>query len=198
MKKIEVKILGLSYSQTQVGSYVVVLSEIGGARKLPIIIKPADAQTIALKIENMKTQRPLTHDLMRSVTDAFNITAESVFISHLVEGIFYAKLKFFNHMDEVEIECNIGDAIALALTYACPIFVSDDVLTSAGIFINDDGTSMSEDEIEEAKSSVKETKSTKTKTSSIEDLEDLLKRAVQNEEYDVAAQLRDRIKELKG
>ena len=92
MKKVEVRILGLSYSQTQVGSYVVVLAETKGARKLPIIIKPADAQIVALKLENMKTQRPLTHDLFKSLTDGFNIDVNDIFISNLVEGVFYAKI----------------------------------------------------------------------------------------------------------
>lgn len=199
MKKIEVRVLGLSISQTQVGSYVIVLSELDGARKLPIIIKPTDAQTIALKIENMKTQRPLTHDLFKSLTDGFGIDLESVFIHNLVEGVFYAKINATNGFDDTSIECCIGDAISLALVYDCPIFVADHVITSAGIFINDDGSPMDENEITKAKETIEEPKKEKKekKAMSVDDLQDMLERAISNEEYEVASKLRDRIKELK-
>jgi uncharacterized protein len=198
MKKVEVRILGLSYSQTQVGSYVVVLAETKGARKLPIIIKPADAQIVALKLENMKTQRPLTHDLFKSLTDGFNIDVNDIFISNLVEGVFYAKINTSNHIEEFSIESTIGDAIALALVYDCPIYVAEYVMASAGIFINDDGTNMSPDEINEFKVEEEETKPTQKKAVSVDDLKEMLGRAVANEEYEVASTLRDRIKELES
>src|SRR5271166_3919318 len=127
MKRKEVRILGLSYSQTQVGSYVVVLSEIRGNKKLPVIIKPMDAQQIDLKIEGMKSPRPLTHDLFKLVTDSYRIDVQEVYIHAILEGIFYTKLVSSNGVDSVEIECSAGDGIALAIVYQCPIYVSKDV-----------------------------------------------------------------------
>ena len=103
MKRKQLKVLGLSYSQSQIGSYVLVLSEKKGSRKLPIIIKPAEAQQIAIKIENIKPSRPLTHDLLKSLTDTFSIDVQEVFIYSLAEGIFYSKIIATNGIDEVEI-----------------------------------------------------------------------------------------------
>lgn len=187
MKKIEVKILGLSYSQTQVGSYVVVLSEVGGSRKLPIIIKPSDAQQIALKVEKMKSPRPLTHDLFRSLTDAFMIDVQEIHIHAVLEGIFYTKMIASNGLDEIGIECTAGDGIALSLVYGCPIYVSSDVMSSVGINMGDDGVV----------TKTIESKEQPKKIISIEDLERMREDAEQNEEYEIAAEIRDRIKKMK-
>jgi bifunctional DNase/RNase len=136
MKRKKVKILGLSYSQSQVGSYVAVLAEKGG-RKLPVIIKPAEAQNIAMKLEGLKTARPMTHDLMKSMSDAFAIDVQEIYIYQLLEGIFYAKMIATNGIEEVEIECSIGDGMALSLVYGCPIWVNVDIIESAGISVSD-------------------------------------------------------------
>jgi len=194
MKRKEVKILGLSYSQTQVGSYVVVLSEIKGNKKLPVIIKPSDAQQIALKIENMKSPRPLTHDLFKTMTDAYNIDIQEVYIHAILEGIFYTKLVTTNGLDIIEIECTAGDGISLALVYQCPIYVSKEVMDASGVYISDNGTAMSSDE-EEADwyEEVEEPK----RVVSIEDLEQMMQDALENEEYEIAAEIRDRIQMLK-
>src|ERR1017187_454449 len=109
MRKIKLKVLGLSYSQTQEGSYVIVLSEEKGMRKLPIIIKPGDAQVIALKIEGMKSPRPLTHDLFKSFSDSFGIDIQEIFIHSMAEGIFYTKIIATNGLDDVGVECAAGD-----------------------------------------------------------------------------------------
>jgi bifunctional DNase/RNase len=191
MKKKLVKILGISYSQSQMGSYVVVLSEVKGKTKLPLIIKPSDAQQIALKIEGIKPQRPLTHDIFKSMTDSFGIDVQEIYIHSVLEGIFYTKIIASNGLDEVEIECVAGDGISLSLVYDCPIYVSQSVLDNAGISINNDGSSfdMGEEDIdieEEPKRVV-----------SIEDLEKMMEGALANEEYEIAAELRDRIQTLK-
>lgn len=181
--------MGLSYSQSQIGSYVVVLSEKKGNAKIPVIIKPGDAQNIAVKLENIKVTRPLTHDLMKSMSDIFNIDVQEVFIYSLVEGIFYAKLLATNGIEEVEIECSIGDAIALSLVYKCPIWIKSEILDQAGINIGDDG--------EEVEDVVEEEEIVESKTS-IEDLEKLMQSAISNEEYEIAAEIRDRISKLKA
>ena len=190
MKKKQVKILGISYSQSQTGSYVIVLAELKGRTKLPLIVKPNDAQLIASKIEGIKTQRPLTHDLIKSLTDSFNIDIQEVHIYSVLEGIFYAKIISSNGLDEVEIECCVGDALALSIVYGCPIYVSQSVLNIAGVIIDDDGTGLEDLDLEEVEDNVK--------TTSTEDLEKMMEEAIANEEYEIAAGIRDRIQTLKA
>ena len=182
MKKKLVKILGISYSQSQMGSYVVVLSEVKGKTKLPLIIKPSDAQQIDLKIEGNKPQRPLTHDIFKSMTDSFGIDVQEIYIHSVLEGIFYTKIIASNGLDEVEIECVAGDGISLSLVYDCPIYVSQSVLDNAGISINNDGSSfdMGEEDIDDIEEEPK-------RVVSIEDLEKMMEGALANEEYEIAA-----------
>ena len=208
MKRKELKILGLSYSQSQLGSYVIVLSDKKGVRKLPLIIRPLEAQRIALELEAIKPPRPMTHDLFKSMGDAFNIDIQEVFIYSLVEGIFYTKIIAFNGVEEVEIECTAGDAIALASIYKCPIFTTKDILESAGVIINDDGTFPTTDDLygddeegddeDDFLDMLQDEMLPAKRILSIEDLEMMMAEAINNEEYEIAATLRDRIQELKG
>lgn len=194
MKKRKVKILGLSYSQSQVGSYVLVLSEMKGKVKLPVIIKPQDAQRIALDLEGIKSAKPLTHDLFLSMTNAFGLDIQEVFVYSLAEGIFYTKIIFTNGTADVEIESSIGDAVILANIYDCPIFVSSDVMNSAGVLINDDGSKLSGDMTDDED----EEETEPERVTSIENLEKMLEHAVANEEYEIAASVRDRIEQMKA
>ena len=194
MKKRQVKILGLSYSQSQIGSYVLVLSEMKGKVKLPVIIKPQEAQRIALDLEGIKSAKPLTHDLFLSMSSAFGIDIQEVFVYSLAEGIFYTKLICTNGTADVEIESSIGDGVILASLYDCPIFVSSDVMNSAGVLINDDGTNLSGDMTDDEDEFETETE----RTTSIENLEKMLQKAIEDEEYEIAAQVRDRIEQMKA
>jgi bifunctional DNase/RNase len=196
MKRKQLKVMGISYSQTQTGTYIVVLSEIKGNRKIPVVVKSSDAQEIALKIEKIKSPRPLVHDLFKSLTDSFGIDVQEVFIHSIVEGIFYCKMITSNGIEETEVDCSIGDGITLALVYDCPIMIKTDVLDSAGISINDDGSEVEIDEIEVEIDEKPKSKSNKI-TVSVEDLEIMMHKALENEEYEIAAELRDRITELK-
>jgi bifunctional DNase/RNase len=196
MKK-EVKVLGLSYSQSQSGSYVVVLSEKKGKRKLPIVIKPSDAQQIALKIEGVKSPRPLTHDLFKTVTDFYQIDVQEVYIYAILEGIFYTKLITSNGIEELEVDCTAGDGIALSIVYGCPLYASKEVLDLSGVYINDDGTSMENSDIEDIDDYEEEVEKTPKRVVSIEDLEHMIEDAIRNEEYEIAAEIRDRIEKLK-
>jgi bifunctional DNase/RNase len=189
-------VIGLSYSQSQIDSYVVVLSEKKGNTKIPVIIKPGDAQNIAVKLEGIKVARPLTHDVMKSMTDMFQIDVYEVFIYGLIEGVFYAKMLATNGVEEVEIECSIGDAIAMSLVYKCPIWVKTEILDQAGINLNDDGSSTEFDDVDGYDDEEAEVK-VESKTS-IEDLEKLMESAISNEEYEIAAEIRDRINKLRG
>jgi len=195
MKRKEVKILGLSYSQSQSGSYIVVLSEVKGNKKLPIIVKPSDAQQIALKIEGMKSPRPLTHDLFKTLTDAYNIDIQEVYIHSVLEGIFYTKLVTTNGLDIIEVECTAGDGISLALVYQCPIYVSKEVMDMSGVNISDDGSMLSQDEDDDDFYEIEEEQP--KRVVSIEDLEHMMQDALDNEEYEIAAEIRDRIQMLK-
>ena len=191
--KREVKILGLSYSQTQVGSYVVVLSERNGHRKLPIIIKSQDAQVIALKVEDMKSPRPLTHDLFQTVCDGFNLECREVVIYQVAEGIFYARLILTNGIDDINVEATAGDAIALSLVLNSPLYVVEEVLESCGIITDDSGSIAPETKTKKPKKSKKN-----SGIVSVNDLEKMMQDALSKEDYEIAAELRDKIAMIKS
>ncbi len=185
--KREVQIIGLSYSQSQPNAYVVVLSEVNGHRKLPIVIKAQDAQTIALRIEKLKLPRPITHDIFKVFCEGYRVDVPEVFIYNVVEGIFYSKLVTNNGVDDLDIETTVGDALALALTFESTLYVDEEVLAKCGIQTDEAGV------VVEKKSKKKEKKSPVV---SIEDLKRMMEEAIKNEEYEVAAELRDKITKL--
>lgn len=191
MKRKELKILGLSYSETQVGAYVIVLSDTSGRRKLPLIIKPLEAQRIALELEGIKSTRPLTHDLIKSMTDSFGIDVQEIYLHSLVEGIFYTKIIASNGIDEVEIECTAGDGIALSVIYGCPIYTTTDIIDTAGVVINDDGSDVDDYEDDY------EVELEPERIVSVDDLEKMMNEAISNEEYEIAAEIRDRIQKIR-
>jgi len=208
MKKRELKIIGLSYSQTQIGSYVIVLSDKKGLRKLPLIIKPIEAQRIAMELEGMKPPRPMTHDLFKLSSDAFGIDIQEVFIHTLLEGVFYTNIVLSNGIEDIEIECSIGDAIALSTLFKCPIYTTQEILQNAGIIMNDDGSVPKDSDIEDFDDEDDSTddfdemlmmiEDENTRKVSIEDLEKIMNEAISNEEYEIAAEMRDRIQKLKN
>ena len=200
MKRKELKILGLSYSQTQIGSYVCVLSEKKGVRKIPLIIKSNDAQRIALELEGIKSDKIMTHDIVKNICDSFELDILEVFIYALLEGIFYTKIIMSNGLDEIEIESTVGDALSLSTLFKCPIWTTSDILNSVGVNINDDGTSLDseiDDDNDDDDFDSYIDDGIKERIVSVEDLEKMMSDAIQNEEYEVAAELRDRIQKLK-
>ena len=199
MKRKELKILGLSYSQTQIGSYVCVLSEKKGVRKIPLIIKSNDAQRIALELEGIKSDKIMTHDIVKNICDSFELDILEVFIYALLEGIFYTKIIMSNGLDEIEIESTVGDALSLSTLFKCPIWTTIDILNSVGVNINDDGTSLDseiDDDNDDDDFDSYIDDGIKERIVSVEDLEKMMSDAIQNEEYEVAAELRDRIQKL--
>jgi bifunctional DNase/RNase len=188
--KREVKVLGLSYAQSQVGAYVCVLGETNGLRKLPIIVKSQDAQTIALRVEQINPSRPQTHDLMKSLSDAFMLDCQEVQIYKVLEGIFYSKLVFNNGIDDAEIETTAGDAIALSLVFDCPLYVDEEVLEDCGIYTDEEGNLVPDDSVKTPTNNRKES------IISVEDLKRMMEEAISNEEYELAAQYRDKIAEM--
>src|SRR5678815_1319398 len=140
MKKIELEIVALSHSITQTHSYAVVLGELNGLRRLPIVIGGFEAQAIAVALEKMQPSRPLTHDLMKNFMNAFNVDLVEVIITDLQEGIFYSKLVCTSENDTVEIDSRTSDALALAVRFGCPVYTFEHILDSAGILMEDPGT----------------------------------------------------------
>src|ERR1700750_616284 len=135
MNKIKLDIVGLSYSQTQSGAYALVLGEVGGRRRLPIIIGSFEAQAIAIEIEKMTPSRPLTHDLFKSFASAYHITVQEIVIYNLVDDIFYSKLICSDGKKSIEIDARTSDAIAMAVRFECPIYTYEFILSTAGIVI---------------------------------------------------------------
>jgi bifunctional DNase/RNase len=192
MKLKEVKILGLSYSKTQIGQFVLVLGEKKGSLKIPIIIKESEAQYIAIQLENIKSQKPFIFDVVKKLTDGLQSDLYQVAITHILEGVFHTKLVFTNMIDEFEIPCSVGDAVCLSVVFGCKLYCSDEVLNMAGIQMDDDGN-ITDDQQEE---NIKKPRDYKS-VLSVEDLEKLLDKAVSNEEYEIASQIRDKITEIK-
>ncbi len=193
-KKIELEIEGLSYSQTQTGAYALVLSEKNGQRRLPIIIGNFEAQAIAIEMEKMTPQRPLTHDLFKSLTDEFDIQLKEVVIYNLVEGIFFAKLVVEKDFQEVEIDARSSDAIALAIRYNCPIQAFSFILDQAGMLLDDD---KSEEDISEINEEFVSEALGEYHHLSKEELEEKLNEAIANEDYELASRLRDELNNRK-
>jgi len=193
-KKIELEIEGLSYSQTQTGAYALVLSEKNGQRRLPIIIGNFEAQAIAIEMEKMTPQRPLTHDLFKSLTDEFDIQLKEVVIYNLVEGIFFAKLVVEKDFQEVEIDARSSDAIALAIRYKCPIQAFSFILDQAGMLLDDD---KSEEDLSEIDEEFVSEALGEYHHLSEEELEEKLNEAIANEDYELASRLRDELNNRK-
>ena len=133
MRKIELDIVALSHSVTQSNNYAVVLGEREGARRLPIVIGAFEAQAIAVAIENMTPNRPLTHDLFKNTLDTFNIQLKEVVINNLLEGIFYARLICLKDGEIIEIDSRTSDALALSVRFKCPIYTYEFILDAAGV-----------------------------------------------------------------
>jgi uncharacterized protein len=196
MKKVQLEIVGLSYSQTQSGAYALVLGETTGSRRLPIIIGGFEAQAIAIELEKMSPSRPLTHDLFRSFAEVFDIQVNEVLIYNLVEGIFYAKLICTNGDKEVEIDARTSDAIALAIRFKCPIYTFEFILKNAGIVLDDEsaaGTEKEEKEISTAEIGTLGSQEDDYKNKSTEELKGMLQNALDDEQYELASKIRDEI-----
>jgi bifunctional DNase/RNase len=199
MKKIKLDIVGLSYSQTQSGAYALVLGEVSGRRRLPIIIGSFEAQAIAIEIEKMTPSRPLTHDLFKSFGDAYNITVQEIIIYNLVDGIFYSKLICSDGKKNVEIDARTSDAIAVAVRFDCPIYTYEFILSTAGIVIegNDFVYLENINETSEEKTPVS-TPSGGFSTLSTDELKTKLEEALTEESYEKAAFIRDELKRRKA
>jgi bifunctional DNase/RNase len=197
MKKVKLDIVGLSYSQTQSGAYALVLGEVNGRRRLPIIIGAFEAQAIAIEIEKMTPTRPLTHDLFKSFAQVYNIEITEIIIYNLVDGVFFAKLICTDGKTTQEIDARTSDAIALAVRFNAAIYTYEFILSSAGIVIEGNDFVFLEN-IETPKEHSTEDLTTSIPVSgyqglSLEELQQKLEQALAEEAYEKAARLRDEI-----
>ena len=201
MKKVQLDIVGLSYSQTQTGAYALVLGEVNGKRRLPIIIGAFEAQAIAIELEKMTPSRPLTHDLFKTFAETFNVTVTEVVIYNLVEGIFYAKLICNDGTQDYEIDAPTSDAIALAVRFVCPVYTYEFILSTAGIILDEDtsaGTTSLESEVaEEQIVKAGGSDDNEYHSKSTEELKIMLQTALSDEQYELASKIRDELNNRK-
>ncbi|MFN7327702.1 MAG: bifunctional nuclease domain-containing protein [Chitinophagales bacterium] len=191
MKRIELSIVALSHSMTQSHNYAVVLGERKGQRRLPIVIGSFEAQAIAVAMERMVPNRPLTHDLFKNTLDTFNIQLREVVINNLLDGIFYSRLICVKNGEMFEIDSRTSDAIAMAVRFECPIYTYDFILEAAGIVLDDQ-----EEEAPATLSSPEPApaESNQLDTLSSDMLHQRLQEVIEKEDYEMAARIRDELK----
>jgi uncharacterized protein len=198
MEKIQLQIIGMSYSQSQSGAYALILGEMNGKRRLPIIIGGFEAQSIAIELEKIKTPRPLTHDLFKSFATSFNIKIDEVIINKFSEGVFYAVLVCTDGAIETEIDSRTSDAIAIALRFHCPIYTFENIMATAGIMIDEE---IEKNETSQKSSTIPSHSGEEEEISfsqlSMEELHEMLQSAVENEEYEKASKIRDELNKRK-
>lgn len=201
MEKVKLEIIGLSYSQTQSGAYALVLSEVNGPRRLPIIIGGFEAQAIAIELENMVPTRPLTHDLFKNFALAFEIDIKEVIIYNLEEGIFHSKLICVREGKEIEVDARTSDAIALAVRFKCNVYTYESILGTAGVRLDQEESGEAipekirdqEVEKEEKPQKVEQKGKNKLSNLTVKELENRLENAVEEENYELASKIRDEI-----
>ncbi|PHS52059.1 MAG: hypothetical protein COB01_08485 [Lutibacter sp.] len=195
MSLVRLNIKGISYSQTQSGAYALVLSEVDGSRTLPIVIGAFEAQSIAIALEKeIKPPRPLTHDLFKSFADRFHIIIKQVIIHKLVDGVFYSSLICERDKIEEIIDTRTSDAIALAIRFNAPIFTYENILDKAGIYLKmKDALSIENDPLSLENIIDEPSSDTTFAKYSVKQLNEKLNEAIQQEDYELAANIRDEI-----
>jgi len=195
MKKIELDIVALSHSVTQSHNYAVVLGEKEGTRRLPIVIGSFEAQAIAVAMERMAPNRPLTHDLFKNTLETFNIELKEVIINNLLDGIFYARLVCLKDGELIEIDSRTSDALAMSVRFNCPIFTYEFILDAAGVVLEE----AEEGEAVTAEGGGSSTADPKQLSAySMDDLQKMLEEVLAEENYERAAEIRDEIDRRKG
>jgi bifunctional DNase/RNase len=192
MEKIELKIVGLSYSHSQSSAYALILGEVKGNRRLPIIVGGLEAQAIAIEVEKLKPARPLTHDLFKTFAETFEIEIREVIISKFHEGIFYSVLVCEKNGSIIEIDSRTSDAVAIALRFNSPIYTYESIMSVGGIILDPEAEAESlKPEIERIDDD------TEFSTLNFEELDELLLKAIEEENYERASVIRDEIQRRK-
>ena len=192
MQKIELQLIALANSESHPGNFAVILKEVGGNRRLPIIIGGFEAQAIAVAIEQIQPNRPLTHDLLKNTMIELGAELEEVMITELLEGVFHARLVCNQDTEErIEIDARSSDAIAMAVRFGCPIYVDIDVMDEAGIIIEEKGKIA-------ATPKAKSGKNPSLDQYPLDELETMLEKFIAKEDYEKAAKIRDAIERKRG
>lgn len=197
MSRVKLKVLGLSYSQTQSGAYALVLGEESGNRRIPIIIGGFEAQSIAIELEGLQPPRPLTHDLFINFAKTFGVSIDEINIHGLEDGIFYSELICHKDGETVNIDARTSDAVALAIRCKCPIYTTESIMNRAGIAFDQDGNAEHEKRTVATKKQNTEDKSSKNKYDNLnlKELKVLLDKSISNEDYEEASHIRDEIQQ---
>jgi len=189
MDKIRLEIVGMSYSQSQSGAYALILGEVKGNRRLPIIIGGFEAQAIAVELEKMKPSRPLTHDLLKSFADTYHVQVKEVIIDQFKQGVFHAKLVCVHENIENLIDSRTSDAVALAIRFKCPIYTYEKIMAEAGMLMDENAVPL---ETMTSPTPVPPEPSYDEYT--LSELEEMLQKAIEQEDYEKASLIRDEIK----
>ena len=200
MKKIELDIVALSHSVTQSHNYAVVLGEHDGSRRLPIVIGGFEAQAIAVAMERMTPNRPLTHDLFKNTLETFDVELKEVIINNLLDGIFYARLICVKEGDLVEIDSRTSDALAMAVRFNCPIFTYEFILDAAGVILEEPEEEATDELVPQTAKKKKKKKvpaGSALSQYSDDDLNQMLSDVLADEDYERAAEIRDELKRRK-
>lgn len=196
MEKIALDIVGISSSQTQMGAYALILAERNGNRRLPIIIGAYEAQAIAIQLEKMKPQRPLTHDLFKSFAISHGVTVREIIINKFQEGIFFAEIHSVDSGgNNIIIDSRTSDAIAIALRFDCPVYTNETVMSQTGIVLEVDPEAMEEGETQPV---AEQEEKKGLHDHDIDKLKAMLEEAVSKENYELASQIRDEINRRKS
>lgn len=188
MERVKLNVLGITYSQVQSGAYALVLSEEGGSYRIPVVVGVAEAQSIAIKLENMVPPRPLSHDLIVGLSHAYGINLDEVFLYKFENGVFLSELRFSSEDRSVKIDSRTSDAIALALRTGAPIYTTREIMEKTG-FISDkpEGTPKN--------AFANESREVNLKKFAIPELEKMIAKCVEREEYEKAAEIKKIITE---
>ena len=198
MKKIELRIVALSHSVSQSNNYAVVLGEMIGLRRIPIVIGSFEAQAIAVAMEKMTPNRPLTHDLFKQTLEAFKVEIKEIIINNLLDGIVYARLICEREGEIIELDSRTSDAIALAVRFQCPIFTYEFILDTAGVELDESTqTEIEEENDDEMEEKPGKDKQSTLSTYSLESLQNMLLQVLEEENYEKAATIRDEIDKRK-
>lgn len=197
MKKIELEIVALSHSVTQSHNYAVVLGEKEGTRRLPIVIGSFEAQAIAVAMERMTPNRPLTHDLFKNTLETFNVELKEVVINNLLDGIFYARLVCLKDGELIEVDSRTSDALAMAVRFDCPIYSYEFILDAAGVVLEEEGDSPAEDIAPGESATEEPVRKESLDEYSMDSLKKLLNEVLAEENYERAAEIRDEINKRK-
>jgi len=187
MDRIKLKVLGLSYSMSQTGAYALILADEQDIHRIPIIIGMPEAQSIAIQLEKLQTQRPLTHDLIKTLTDELGVTLKEVVIYRLDAGIFYSELCFQTSLNTIKIDSRTSDAIALALRYGSDIYTTPEIIEKAGILVSEEVR----DQQDKIHSTVVNVEENQFKEYTVQELTKLMDEAIRNEDYERASKFRD-------